>query len=78
MKLPRDVSANRLIRVLENLGYERVRQKGSHIRLRHDGPPAHSITVPMHNPLKAGTLHSILTEVAQMRSVAIETLTTLL
>ncbi len=35
MKLPRDVSADRLVRVLENLGYEAVRQKGSHVRLKH-------------------------------------------
>jgi predicted RNA binding protein YcfA (HicA-like mRNA interferase family) len=68
MKLPRDVSSDRLIRVLRGLGYEVIRQKGSHIRLKHDGPPAHLITVPGHDPLKAGTLHAILSEVAQMRS----------
>ena len=28
------------------------------------------ITVPCHNPMKIGTLHSILAEVAQMRSLA--------
>jgi predicted RNA binding protein YcfA (HicA-like mRNA interferase family) len=74
MKLPRAVSADRLIRALETLGYEIVRQKGSHVRLRHDGPPAHSITIPLHNPLKTGTLHAILTEVGQVRSVAVESL----
>ena len=36
MKLPRGVSADRLIRALERLGYEVIRQKGSHVRLRHD------------------------------------------
>jgi predicted RNA binding protein YcfA (HicA-like mRNA interferase family) len=63
MKLPRGLSSERLIRALEHLGYKVVRQKGSHIRLRHEGPPVHMITVPQHNPLKAGTLHGILTEV---------------
>jgi len=72
MKLPRDIPAARLVRLLERLGYEVVRQKGSHVRLRHPGPPAHPTTVPLHNPLKAGTLHGILTEVARMRSVTIE------
>jgi predicted RNA binding protein YcfA (HicA-like mRNA interferase family) len=78
MKLPRDVSGDRLIRALQHLGYEVVRQKGSHIRLRHEGPPLHLITVPVHNPLKTGTLHGILSEVAHMRSVSIETLMELL
>ena len=72
MKLPRDVSGDRLIRALENLGYKVVRQKGSHVRLRHEGPLVHSITVPLHKSLKTGTLHGILSEVAQMRSVAID------
>ena len=74
MKLPRGVAADRLIRALERLGYVVIRTKGSHVRLRHEGPPAHSITVPKHNPLKTGTLHGILSEVAQMRSIAIESL----
>jgi predicted RNA binding protein YcfA (HicA-like mRNA interferase family) len=78
MKLPRGVSADRVIRALEHLGYGVIRQKGSHVRLRHDGPPAHAITVPTHNPLKTGTLHGILSEVAQKRSIAIESITDLL
>jgi predicted RNA binding protein YcfA (HicA-like mRNA interferase family) len=78
MKLPRGVSADRLIRALERLGYEVIRQKGSHVRLRHAAPPAHTITVPLHNPLKTGTLHGILSEVAQMRSITIDSLAKLL
>jgi predicted RNA binding protein YcfA (HicA-like mRNA interferase family) len=74
MKLPRGVSGNRLIRVLESLGYSVVRQKGSHARLRHEGPPVHTITVPRHDSLKSGTLHGVLSEVAQMRSVTVESL----
>jgi predicted RNA binding protein YcfA (HicA-like mRNA interferase family) len=78
MKLPRGVSADRLIRALEGLGYVAIRQKGSHVRLRHDGSPVHTITVPLHNPLKTGTLHGILSEVAQMRSLTVEFLVELL
>ena len=78
MKLPRDVSASRLIQVLEGLGYRVIRQKGSHVRLRHDGPPVHSITVPLHDPLKTGTLHGILSEVAQMKSITIASICALL
>ena len=78
MKIPRGVSADSLIRVLERLGYEVVRQKGSHVRLRHAGPPTHSITIPQHNPLKTGTLRGILAEVARMRSMTVEALAELL
>jgi predicted RNA binding protein YcfA (HicA-like mRNA interferase family) len=78
MKLPRGVSADRLIRALGRLGYRVIRQKGSHVRLRHDGRPAHAITVPLHNPLKTGTLHGIVSEVAQLRSITIESLAELL
>lgn len=60
--------------MLERLGYLVTRQKGSHVRLRHEGPPVHTITVPLHDPLKIGTLYGILSEVAQMRSVTIESL----
>ena len=72
MKLPRGVSADQLIRILAQLGYTVIRQKGSHLRLLHPGPPAHLITVPNHNPLKTGTLHGILAEVASARSMSVE------
>jgi predicted RNA binding protein YcfA (HicA-like mRNA interferase family) len=78
VKLPRNVSADRLIRALEKVGYEMIRQKGSHIRLQHQGPPAHTIMVPLHSPLKTGTLHGILAEVAAARSTTVESLCELL
>ena len=78
MKLPRGVSADRLIRALERLGNAVIRQKGSHARLRHHGPPAHAITIPLHNPLKTGTLHGILSQVAKIRSATLESLAELL
>ncbi|MGB6742365.1 MAG: type II toxin-antitoxin system HicA family toxin [Terracidiphilus sp.] len=78
MKLPRGVSADRLIRALERLGYTVIRQKGSHIRLFHEASPTHSISVPMHNPLKIGTFHGILVEVAQAQSISIQDILDLL
>jgi len=78
VKLPRDVSGDRLVRALERLGYKVVRQKGSHVRLKHEGPPPHAITVPLHDPLKIGTLHGVLTEIALMRSITIESMIELL
>jgi predicted RNA binding protein YcfA (HicA-like mRNA interferase family) len=78
MKLPRGVSADRLIRALQRLGYTAIRQKGSHVRLLHEGPPAHSISVPLHNPIKTGTFRGILSDVAQARSISIQSIVDLL
>jgi predicted RNA binding protein YcfA (HicA-like mRNA interferase family) len=78
MKLPRGVSAERLIRALERLGYAVIRQKGSHIRLFHQAAPTHSISVPLHDPLKIGTFHGIVVEVAQAQSVSIQEILDLL
>ncbi|HEY1221602.1 MAG: type II toxin-antitoxin system HicA family toxin [Bryobacteraceae bacterium] len=78
MKLPRGVFADRVILALECLGYVVIRLKGSHVRLRHEGPPAHTITLPLHIPLKTGTLHGILSEIARVRSITIESIADLL
>ena len=72
MKLPRGVSGERLLNALVQLGYEKIRQKGSHVRLRHAGPPQHVVTIPLHDSLKTGTFHGIVSEVAQMRSIRVE------
>lgn len=78
MKLPRGVSAQRLIRALEKLGYVAIRQRGSHIRIYHEGAPVHSISVPLHDPLKIGTFHGILAEVARAQSISIQNILDLL
>ena len=52
--------ARRVIRLLERLGFEVVRQRGSHIRLRH--PDGRVVTVPMHpgQDIGRGLLRKIL------------------
>jgi predicted RNA binding protein YcfA (HicA-like mRNA interferase family) len=58
-KLP-VVSGRQAIRVLERVGYEVVRQRGSHIRLRDESDPEHlPVTVPDHKNLKPGLLRKI-------------------
>lgn len=64
MKLPRDVDAPSLIKALGKLGYEPTRQTGNHIRLTCTGPTPHSITVPDHSSIKAGTPSAISGDVA--------------
>jgi len=56
VRIPRDIGASDLIRALRVLGYERVRQDGSHIRLTTTVGGTHHVTVPNHRPLKTGTL----------------------
>ncbi|MBS0556644.1 MAG: type II toxin-antitoxin system HicA family toxin [Proteobacteria bacterium] len=64
MKPPRDVDARQLIKALARIGYTVARQSGSHIRLTTAAPSPHFVTVPNHSPLKIGTLHAILAEIA--------------
>jgi len=55
-KLP-VVSGKGRIRVPEKLGYQAVRQKGSHVRLYHSTDTEKSpLTVPLHDELAKGTL----------------------
>ncbi len=77
-KLP-VVSGKYLIKMLRGLGYELLRQKGSHARLRKTtGVGAHSITVPMHEAVAKGTLNDILSRVSLWNGVSKERLTELL
>lgn len=65
MKLPRDVEGKDLAKKLSGLGYEIVRQTGSHIRLTKAGKSEHHITIPAHKNIKIGTLHSIFVDIAK-------------
>lgn len=57
------VSGAQLVKALERLGYLVVRQRGSHVRLRHPTEPTRRpTTVPMHRELKTGTLRAILAD----------------
>lgn len=56
MKILRDLDGAVVIRALRSLGYERVRQQGSPIRLTTTVNGTHHVTVPSHKPLKTGTL----------------------
>lgn len=52
------VSGAEVARALGKAGFERVGQRGSHVKLRHaDG---RTVIVPMHRELARGTLRSIL------------------
>ena len=65
MKVPRDISANMLIKMLSKFGYSQTRQVGSHIRLTlNKENQSFHITIPNHNPIKIGTLNNILNNIS--------------
>ena len=65
MRVPRDLDGKKLIRRLRKLGYEQTRQSGSHVRLtRASDEGNHHVTIPLHSPLRVGTLNSILSDIA--------------
>ena len=63
--LRRDLAAADLEKALRRaFGYHFTRQSGSHRRLTTQTGGEHHLTIPAHDPLKPGTLRSILGEVA--------------
>ena len=69
------VSGRALVKLLHSLGYETVRQKGSHIRLRKTTTLGeHNLTVPDHKSLAKGTLNDILTRVSLWNGIPKEEL----
>ena len=52
-----------VIRILQHLGFERIRQKGSHIYFRH--PDGRSTVIPFHKgeDLSKGILNAILKDI---------------
>jgi predicted RNA binding protein YcfA (HicA-like mRNA interferase family) len=73
-KLPQ-VSGDAVVRLLQSLGYEVVRQRGSHVRLRKVTPLGeHNITVPAHQIVAKGTLSDILSRVSLWNNIPREEL----
>jgi predicted RNA binding protein YcfA (HicA-like mRNA interferase family) len=58
----RPVPARKLIRVLQEEGFVRISQRGSHLKLRH--PDGRTLVVPIHSgrDVKVGLLRAVLAE----------------
>lgn len=55
------ISGQEVIRRLEKLGFQQVRQRGSHVVLKKKTPEGDiGCVVPLHKELAIGTLHGIL------------------
>ncbi len=53
------LNAREVLAALNRAGFEQKRQNGSHIVLEHRATKR-PVVVPNHNPIKRGTLHSII------------------
>jgi predicted RNA binding protein YcfA (HicA-like mRNA interferase family) len=61
--------------LLGRLGYEIIRQKGSHVRLGKSTTAGdHRITVPLHDELAKGTLNDILADVSIWNGISKDSL----
>jgi predicted RNA binding protein YcfA (HicA-like mRNA interferase family) len=73
-RLPQ-ISGRSLIKLPHTLGYETVRQRGSHVRLRKvTAVGEHNVTVPDHRVLAKGTLSDILSSVSLWNNIPKEDL----
>ena len=69
------VSGEKLLKVLVRLGYEIIRQRGSHVRLRKlTAAGDHNITVLLHDELAKGTLNDILSQVSIWNGISEDSL----
>ncbi len=66
MKLKR-LSGQEVIKILSKFGFHPVRQRSSHVKLRRMSPRGvkQTLTVPAHDELDLGTLHSILRQASR-------------
>ena len=71
MKLPRDVGDATLVAALGRLGYEKVRQRGSHLRITTQERGEHHEVVPLHDPIRTKTLSSILKSIARHHGIGV-------
>jgi predicted RNA binding protein YcfA (HicA-like mRNA interferase family) len=62
------------VKALAVLDYGVTRQKGSHIRVTTQRDGENHEVIPYHNPIKAGTLSSILKRIAAHHGITVESL----
>ncbi len=72
-KLPR-VTADKIVKALQKIGFEEVRQKGSHLRLKHSDNRV--VTIPVHTGKILGK--GLLTKIRRDADLSIEELLELL
>jgi predicted RNA binding protein YcfA (HicA-like mRNA interferase family) len=57
------VSGDQAIRAFQRIGYDCVRQRGDHMRLRHmEGGRRQPLSVPRHRELRPGLLRRLISD----------------
>ncbi len=56
------LSGQEVVNALRKIGYEKDRQRGSHIIVRQNERPYRRITIPDHKEVAKGTLRAIIRE----------------
>jgi len=71
MKLPRDLSGEEVVKLLNrHFGYQLRRSRGSHMTVTlAKRTSEHSLTVPRHRNVRVGTLAQIVSDVAAFVSL---------
>ena len=70
MKIPRELKGSDFADILcRQWDYKVVHQQGSHIILETEIPSHQRISIPNHNPLRLGTLNSILRAISRHKGV---------
>jgi predicted RNA binding protein YcfA (HicA-like mRNA interferase family) len=72
MNIPRNLNGKDFARKLTKLGYEFVRQRGSHYLVRTTINGKQTLSIPMHKPIKTATLHRLLKDVARHHNLSME------
>lgn len=76
LKWPR-IRVERLITLLEHLGYQRVHQRGSHLKMRkYIAGREHNIVIVIHHgrDIPIGHLQDVLRDVAHRNGISVEDL----
>ena len=54
------VAGAEVVRALQRAGFEPHHRKGSHVTMKEGVSPYQRVVVPMHDPVRRGTLRSII------------------
>ncbi|MEN6342142.1 MAG: type II toxin-antitoxin system HicA family toxin [Methanospirillum sp.] len=54
------VAGAEIVRALQRAGFEPHHRKGSHVTMKENAPPFRRVVVPMHDPVRRGTLRAII------------------
>jgi predicted RNA binding protein YcfA (HicA-like mRNA interferase family) len=65
MRIPRDITGKKLIKKLSVFGYKITKQTGSHVKITTIQKGEHHCTIPLHNPLKVGTLNAVMKDISK-------------